>query len=295
VTQTTQHIISAAIMLALLLVAVIILNVLVRRGVFSETRLSGSPPRLGNLNISDIVVGLGAMLIGASAATLLGRRYLDLPQDVSEVTADQLLTVMLLSQSGMAVAAFYVVVRAATGMADGLEGFGLGPRRLPRALRTGVLGGNALLILTAAMSMLITLTLTLLNHPPRAVAHSVLRAIVVEPAGATRTGLILTAIVAAPVLEEIVFRGLLQTSLISGGIVRSRWMAIVIASVVFTFTHLSAADVPTLPVLFVLSLGLGYLYERTGSLWADITAHVMFNGVQIAVALAFAGSEAQPV
>jgi membrane protease YdiL (CAAX protease family) len=35
------------------------------------------------------------------------------------------------------------------------------------------------------------------------------------------------------------------------------------------------------PPLFVLAIGLGYLYERTGNLWATICAHSLFNAVQL--------------
>ena len=36
----------------------------------------------------------------------------------------------------------------------------------------------------------------------------------------------------------------------------------------------------TVPVIFVLSLGLGYAYERTGNLWVPLTIHLLFNTLQ---------------
>ena len=34
------------------------------------------------------------------------------------------------------------------------------------------------------------------------------------------------------------------------------------------------------PLIFLLSLGLGYIYERTGILWASITVHLLFNSTE---------------
>jgi membrane protease YdiL (CAAX protease family) len=33
--------------------------------------------------------------------------------------------------------------------------------------------------------------------------------------------------------------------------------------------------------LFLLSMCLGYIYQRTGNLWATITIHAAFNGVSV--------------
>jgi membrane protease YdiL (CAAX protease family) len=40
---------------------------------------------------------------------------------------------------------------------------------------------------------------------------------------------------------------------------------------------------PILPALFVFALGLGYVYERTGSLWPAIFIHVLFNLLNVGV------------
>lgn len=59
------------------------------------------------------------------------------------------------------------------------------------------------------------------------------------------------------------------------------WVAIGLTSVVFASVH----PLWTAPIIFVLSLCLGYTYERTGNLWATITMHALFNGVSTAVFL----------
>jgi membrane protease YdiL (CAAX protease family) len=51
------------------------------------------------------------------------------------------------------------------------------------------------------------------------------------------------------------------------------WVAIILTSLAFAMLH----DPWMRPIIFVLSLGLGYVYERTGILWASMTVHLLFN------------------
>jgi membrane protease YdiL (CAAX protease family) len=53
----------------------------------------------------------------------------------------------------------------------------------------------------------------------------------------------------------------------------ARWLAVIITSVVFALIH----PLWTAPMIFILSIALGYVYERTGSLWVPIVMHAMFN------------------
>jgi membrane protease YdiL (CAAX protease family) len=54
---------------------------------------------------------------------------------------------------------------------------------------------------------------------------------------------------------------------------RAAWLAIVITSILFALVH----PMWMAPLIFVLALCLGYLYERTGNLWACIALHAIFN------------------
>ena len=57
-----------------------------------------------------------------------------------------------------------------------------------------------------------------------------------------------------------------------------RWPAILTTSVLFTLVHLGAVtSVDGLLALFVLSIGFGWVYEKTGRLSASITMHAAFN------------------
>jgi membrane protease YdiL (CAAX protease family) len=87
------------------------------------------------------------------------------------------------------------------------------------------------------------------------------------------------AVLVVPVFEELLFRGFLQTSLrsVSG----KPWVGIVLTSLFFSVLH-----PPThIPALFMLSCGLGYAYERSGSLFRPILMHVFFNGFNVVATL----------
>lgn len=92
--------------------------------------------------------------------------------------------------------------------------------------------------------------------------------------------LILGAVAAAPFGEEMYFRGLLLSMF---DVRMRRWVAIVVAAVLFTVAHYTtlAAWAP----LFAFALMLGWLRMRTGSLYAPILAHILNNAVTITVLL----------
>ena len=189
------------------------------------------------------------------------------------------------------------------------------------------------------------------EHPPE---HDLLKAMKTTPPVVQALG-IAAAVLIAPVVEEFVFRGLLQTSLtellvrfgrprafvpalppIAGGFevvgvqvppnpgaatgitaggvelppvpitvagrtyslgyetpapvtpesTRRRrypraWIGILATSVLFGLVH----PMWMFPIIFFLSLCLGYSYERTGNLWTSIGLHALFNATSTAIYL----------
>jgi len=94
----------------------------------------------------------------------------------------------------------------------------------------------------------------------------------------TTGGVVLFAVVAvimAPLCEEIYFRGF-----VFKGFAESwGWVWGAAASgALFSLAHLQLTLF--LP-LFVLGFGLAWVYQRTGSLWTNITLHATFNGVAV--------------
>jgi membrane protease YdiL (CAAX protease family) len=90
-----------------------------------------------------------------------------------------------------------------------------------------------------------------------------------------KSGMILIAVVGAPVTEEILFRGVIYSWL------KKNWgftMALVMNSLIFAFVHL---HLPSFLPLFLLAIGFTLLYEWTGNLLANILMHAGFNGVSL--------------
>lgn len=89
----------------------------------------------------------------------------------------------------------------------------------------------------------------------------------------------IAAAVVAPVCEEIVFRGYLYpvAKKFAGP-----WMAALCTALIFSAAHGSFSAL--LP-LFVFGLVLVALYEFTGSIWAPMAVHFLFNGATVAVQL----------
>ncbi len=87
---------------------------------------------------------------------------------------------------------------------------------------------------------------------------------------------IFLACVAAPVLEEIFFRGFCYPAF------KKRWgvmRSLCLSSAFFALIHENLfAFVP----IFILGLGLGYLYEKRGTLFPSILLHIMHNSIFIA-------------
>jgi len=90
--------------------------------------------------------------------------------------------------------------------------------------------------------------------------------------------LLALGVLAAPLCEEFIFRGLLQ-----GGLRRSlpAWQAIGIAAALFAMMHPPAAMLPA----FVLGLCAGLAYERSGALLAPMLVHAGYNAALLAYQL----------
>ena len=93
---------------------------------------------------------------------------------------------------------------------------------------------------------------------------------------------IIAVVAVVPILEELLFRGFLQTFL-KGALGRTK--AIIITSMIFAMFHYSSKqgveNIELLAVLFMLSCFLGFIRERQQSLWASIGLHSTFNLISI--------------
>jgi uncharacterized protein len=87
------------------------------------------------------------------------------------------------------------------------------------------------------------------------------------------------AAVLTPIFEELVFRGLLQNYM--RNLNYGPWQSIFMASIIFSVLH----PLMHLPAIMVLSVCMGYAYEKSGSLLRPIFIHIFFNASTIALAL----------
>lgn len=126
--------------------------------------------------------------------------------------------------------------------------------------------------------------------PPTSVAHETLRQLISPDAGRGGAwwGAIAAVVIGAPLVEEFIYRGCVQSALdrlFRGfGSPRAAW-PIVITSLLFMSAHASIAEPRALITLFALSLAFGAAYRRTGSLVTPFVMHALFNAANIAMAL----------
>jgi uncharacterized protein len=85
-------------------------------------------------------------------------------------------------------------------------------------------------------------------------------------------------VIAAPITEETLFRGLFF------GALRTRapfWAAAGASGILFGAVHLASGDAAVAGLLALFGVILAWLYERTGSLGPPIVLHMLNNGIAI--------------
>jgi membrane protease YdiL (CAAX protease family) len=98
-------------------------------------------------------------------------------------------------------------------------------------------------------------------------------------ATAVKIFLVFSTLFVVPVFEELLFRGLLQSTLTA--YLARPWASIALTSVVFAAMHPMAHFFG----IFALSCCLGYAYEKSGSLLRPIFIHILFNSTSVLAVL----------
>lgn len=247
-------------------------------------------------------------------------------------------TVKMMQQSAAAYVFATAGVFLALGVARaaGWKGrIGLSLGQMPRGVLHGALALLLVIPWMLVAGVLLGVVRKALGYPPDAM-HEIIRAIRDHPQPELIAWGVVTAVVVAPLAEEVLFRGFLQTSLVHGlarlfgagqaapeappvleapppqlaayiapgeqihelpympapvpappvrypPAAKFRWMGIALTSLMFAALH----EPWSIPLIFLLAVGLGYLYERTGNLWTSITVHWGFNSFNLLVVLVF--------
>lgn len=151
------------------------------------------------------------------------------------------------------------------------------------AVRQGVVGFLVVTPISLGVGFVVSALSSALGAPPDVLAHETLRMLVEDPWSVGGVALMVGVVTVVPAMEEVVYRGFVQ-----GAIRRatgSPMIGVLFGSVVFVVMHVGAADLLALYGLFVLSVGLGVLVERTKSVWPAVVAHGLFNGMNVGLAL----------
>lgn len=164
----------------------------------------------------------------------------------------------------------------------GAAGRGARPRWVDALRGAGVFALTLPVVWTVSVVARVVMELAS-GGPPPPIAHEML-GMMLDDSGTLAFWVCVGAVViAAPVIEETIYRRHLQTGL--ARIAGSDWIGIVGASCVFVLMHATAVPMHMLPSLLALSLGLGLAMERTGRVWVPIVAHAAFNAWNVGLAM----------
>ena len=246
------------------------------------------------------------MLVPALILKLLHR---NVPlQDIKPTHAQT----VILGIIGGAVPFLFMLLGTFTRRQRGLETLGFTSRHLKRAF-TPALAGILFMLPLVGWAAIFADWLMRKYHIEHPMKHELLTIMDQVPSPLIKILIAFGAVIVAPLFEEFLFRGHLQTLLVrvmgaseparqaargfpiitsTGETVPPlsndrrdrpllRWLAVIIGSILFALVHHWSIWLP----IFVLSLCLGYMYERTGNLWVAILMHAMFNGFSIIINL----------
>lgn len=220
-----------------------------------------------------------AALVASVAATLILAGVMGVPLAPDKESMTQSLIIQAVSWAAQ-LAAVGCVLWVAVGMTQPTP---LGDDRRPSHMRSVGIGlvGLALFwpMTLAAASVAALISSLVTGQAPSPIAHDLLRDLVHAWPSPEAQLMAASVVIGPAVVEEVLYRGLLQESIrrLVGDTVSGRWVAIISTSLLFMVVHVGAIDIHGLMGIFVLSVGFGWVYMRTGRLIAPIAMHVLFN------------------
>lgn len=209
------------------------------------------------------ITALGAFLIAvlASTAVVLALGLRGRPPE--QRAAEEILAVALVTDGALLVALFGIG-RVLLGLRPSDVGF----RRASR--RTLGFAAGAALGLWLLSIFVNALQISLFGPNPQSLivtigAHRGVAALVMD---------LITGAVAAPFAEEVLYRGL-----IFGGLAQR--MPLAAAATISAFLFAISHGLGVVAPIFVLGLGLAWVYARTGTIWAPMVTHAVVNAISL--------------
>ncbi len=222
---------------------------------------------------------VGASLIGGAAAVLYRSRVGDLDGRFSFLVSAPI-------QIALAALLLWLVARSLSARFDRDLGFVITGRDVP-----AVFLGSWLLFVVALITAPL-IEFTGLDEAPQALVNQLL-----ELDGGTLLVAVLGSVVAAPIVEELQFRGILQRAL-AARFGRRTTMTLVAAA--FGLAHALGIDPSadlwlvragiTVVSVFLLGLVLSWLADRDGRLGRAILTHAGFNATTLVITVVLSGS-----
>lgn len=161
-----------------------------------------------------------------------------------------------------------------------LKGFGINFRNVPRDAAWAVaylFAGWPVVI--AALRMTLLVGKLIYGGDYQIEQHEELRLLHAHMEVSIRAAIVISGAIVTPFFEEVLFRGLIQSTIRS--LVRGPWFAIAISSAVFAAVHPRVHWAG----IFIMGMLLGYAYEKSGSLFRPMFIHVLFNGLTLIAAM----------
>lgn len=153
-----------------------------------------------------------------------------------------------------------------------MAGIGMSLSNLGDQFRVGVRFFFAA-VLPMTVSMIATLPIRSLDRQ-----HSLLKLLADSPTVTTIVVIAITAVLSAPLLEELLFRVILQgwlTTMVPSSV------AISVVAVLFSLVHGWRDGLALLPLAFIL----GYVFDRRHSYWSVVMIHALFNATMLILQL----------
>lgn len=271
------------------LTGLILLGIWLLKTSWGRKALADSPPRRNNMPLYlpfiPLLIWFGVVGIAMSITKEL---LADLP-DWQGVFLDNLILCL-----GATATMGVIILLVKRYFARRLKGFGLEPKTIYKDFLAGLVNLLSVYPLVIVMIILTLVFGKLIQGPQFQIRqHEELELIKAHSQLSVRVLIFITAVVIVPAFEEMLFRGLFQTTLrsfLSGLAFFERlpnepltpWAAIAISSALFAMAHYEPTHWPP---LFVLGVCLGYSYEKSGSLFRPIFIHSLFNAISIIATL----------
>jgi len=257
--------------------ALVPLGILIKSKAYRPRSICG-PPRLDSEEplgpfVFIMIGGLSLWLLVPAVILKLLHRGVRL-EDIKATPGET----VVLGIIGQGVPLFFMLLGTINRRRRGLETLGFEGRKIERAWWPA-LGGIFFIVPLVGWAAIFSDWLMKKYHVQHPLKHELLEIMDKSPGPLIKILIAVGAVIVAPLFEELLFRGHLQTLL--SRVTRQPWLAVIVTSILFALVHHWSIWLP----IFTLSLCLGYMYERTANLWVTVLMHAMFNGFSIAINL----------